>query len=69
MSLTRYLALPALIGFVGVAYGILAREPIGTVLLVIFALAMAVMGWILIPTLDNAGPTAPIDPEFKLPGR
>ena len=69
MSLTRYLALPVLIFLVGVGYGVLAQEPIGAVLLVIFAAAMAVMGWILIPTLDNVGPTAPVDPDFKLRGR
>jgi hypothetical protein len=61
--------MPAGIAIVGIAYGILAREPIGTVLLIIFSGAMAVMGWILVPTLDNEGPTAPIDPDFELPGR
>jgi hypothetical protein len=44
-------------------------ESIGTVLLIIFAAAMAVMGWILVPTIDNVGPTAPVDPEFEDRGR
>jgi len=42
-------------------------EPIGTVLLVIFAIAMAVMGWILVPTLNDVGPTAPVDPDWHEP--
>ena len=69
MSLTRYMLLPAVIALVGIVYGIIAHEPIGTVLLIIFSGAMAVMGWILIPTLDHEGPTAPIDPDFEAPPR
>ena len=30
---------------------------------------MAVMGFVLVPTLDNVGPTAPVDPDFEDPGR
>jgi hypothetical protein len=30
---------------------------------------MALMGFILLPTLNNVGPTAPVDPEFDDPGR
>ena len=30
---------------------------------------MALMGFILLPTLNNVGPTAPVDPEFEDPGR
>jgi hypothetical protein len=30
---------------------------------------MAVMGWILVPTLNDVGHTAPIDPDFEDPGR
>ena len=69
MSVRRYLVLPLLIAAVGVIYYWLSYEWIGTVLLIVFAAAMAVMGWILIPTLDDAGPTAPIDPDFEYPGR
>ena len=54
---------------VGIVYGLLSYEWTGTVLLVVFGGAMAVMGWILLPTLDNVGPTAPIDPNFEDPGR
>jgi NADH:ubiquinone oxidoreductase subunit 6 (subunit J) len=65
MSVRKYLVLPLLIAVVGVIYYWLSYEWIGTVLLIVFAGAMAVMGWILIPTLNDAGPTAPIDPDFE----
>lgn len=61
----RYLAFPALIAVVGIAYLFLTHEPAGSVLLLIFAAAMGVMSWILLPTLDNVGPTAPVDPDFE----
>lgn len=61
----RYLAFPALIAVVGIAYLLLTHEPAGSVLLLIFAAAMGVMSWILLPTLDNVGPTAPVDPDFE----
>ena len=63
--LIRYLALPLLIGVVGVAYWILSYEPAGTALLLIFAGAMGVFSWVLLPTVDNVGPTAPVDPDFE----
>ena len=69
MSVKRYLFLPILIVATGVIYYILSREWIGSVMLVVFGGAMAVMGWVLIPTLDNVGPTAPVDPDFEDPGR
>jgi len=69
MSLTRYLVLPIVIIGIGVAYGLFSYEWTGTVLLIVFGGAMAVMGWILLPTLDNIGPTAPVDPDFEDPGR
>jgi energy-converting hydrogenase Eha subunit E len=69
MSVRKYLILPVLIAAVGVAYYLLSQEWIGTVMLIVFAAAMAVMGWILIPTLDNVGPTAPVDPDFEYRGR
>lgn len=69
MSVRKYLVLPLLIAVVGVIYYWLSYEWIGTVLLIVFAGAMAVMGWILIPTLNDAGPTAPIDPDFEYRGR
>ena len=65
--LIRYLAFPALIAVVGIAYLILSHgEPAGSALLLIFAAAMAVFIWVLLPTLDNVGPTAPVDPDFEV---
>jgi hypothetical protein len=65
--LIRYLAFPALIAVVGIAYLILSHgEPAGSALLLIFAAAMAVFTWVLLPTLDNVGPTAPVDPDFEV---
>lgn len=69
MSLLKYMLLPVGIAVVAAVYWFVSYETIGTVLLVIFAAAMAVMGWILVPTVDNVGPTAPIDPNFEDPGR
>ena len=63
--LIRYLAFPLLIGVVGVAYWILSGEPAGTALLLIFAGAMGVFTWVLLPTVDNVGPTAPVDPDYE----
>ena len=62
----RYLALPALIAVVGIVYLVITHgEPAGSSLLLIFAAAMTVFIWILLPTLDNEGPTAPVDPDFE----
>ena len=62
----RYLALPALIAVVGIVYLVITHgEPAGSSLLLIFAAAMAVFLWILLPTVDNEGPTAPVDPDFE----
>jgi hypothetical protein len=70
MAVLKYMILPAVIAGVGAVYWFMSGyETIGTVLLVVFAIAMAVMGWILVPTLDNVGPTAPVDPDFEDPGR
>lgn len=70
MSLTKYLILPAGIIAVGAVYWFVSGyDWTGSVLLIVFGLAMAVMGWILVPTIDNVGPTAPVDPDFPDPGR
>ncbi|MGZ8563652.1 MAG: hypothetical protein ACXWWU_08540 [Candidatus Limnocylindria bacterium] len=66
----RYLALPALIAVVGIVYLIVTGgEPAGSSLLLIFAGAMGVFTWVLLPTADNEGPTAPIDPDFEVKRR
>ncbi|HEX6129935.1 MAG TPA: hypothetical protein VF071_13015 [Candidatus Limnocylindria bacterium] len=70
MSLLKYMLLPLGIAAIGVIYWFVSDyETIGAVLLIVFAVAMAVMGWILLPTADNVGPTAPVDPDFEDPGR
>lgn len=66
----RSLALPALIAAVGIVYMIVTDgEPAGSALLLIFAGAMLVFTWVLLPTAENEGPTAPIDPDFEVKGR
>lgn len=69
MSLKKYMLIPAGIIAIGVIYWFGSYEWIGSVLLVVFGAAMAVMGWVLIPTVGNVGPTAPVDPDFEDPGR
>ncbi len=64
MKLVQILAMPALVIAVAAIYWFLTYEPAGSALLVIFGIAMAVMGWILIPTFGDVGPTAPVDPEW-----
>jgi hypothetical protein len=66
----RYLALPALVAAVGITYMIVTHgEPAGSSLLLIFSGAMAVFLWVLLPTANNEGPTAPVDPDFKAKDR
>lgn len=64
MSLTRYLILPVGIILVGVAYWLLSYEMAGTVMLLVFGIAMGFVGWILVPTFNDVGPTAPIDHDW-----
>ncbi|HET7685500.1 MAG TPA: hypothetical protein VFM19_03735 [Candidatus Limnocylindria bacterium] len=64
-----YYLIPLLVAVAAVAYWLLAKEAAGAVMLLIFAGAMALMGWILLPTLGDVGHTAPIDPDFEDPGR
>jgi hypothetical protein len=64
----KYMLLPVLIFAVGVIYWFLSYEAAGAVMLVIFAGAMALFGWTLLPTATNEGPTAPVDPDFEVPG-
>jgi hypothetical protein len=68
--LIRRLALPVLIAIVGAVYWWASHgEPAGSSLLLIFAGAMAVFLWVLLPAADNVGPTAPVDPDFEVKRR
>jgi hypothetical protein len=64
MSLLRYLILPVGIILVAIAYWFVSYETAGTVMLLVFGIAMGFVGWILIPTFDDVGPTAPVDPNW-----
>jgi hypothetical protein len=64
MGLLKRAAIPLLILVTAVVYWFLAYEWAGTVLLLIFAIAMGVMIWALGPTLNDVGPTAPVDPDW-----
>ncbi|HUF07538.1 MAG TPA: hypothetical protein VMP86_09180 [Candidatus Binatia bacterium] len=65
MTLLKYAAIPLLVLVTAVVYWLLAYEAAGTVMLLLFAIAMGVMGWVLVPTLDDVGPTAPVDPDWQ----
>ena len=64
MKLLSYLGIPILVVVVAVVYWFLTYEPAGSVMLLIFAIAMGLMGWILVPTAGDVGPTAPVDPDW-----
>ena len=63
------MVLPIGIWMVAIVYWLFSDEAAGSVMLTVFGGAMAVMGWILVPTVSNVGPTAPVDPDFEDPGR
>lgn len=64
MTLVKYLAMPATIIVVGVVYWFLSYDPAGAAMLLIFGIAMGLMGWVLVPTFGDVGPTAPVDPDW-----
>jgi len=64
MRLLKYLGFPVLIIAVGIIYWIVSYETSGTVLLIGFGIAMGVMGWVLVPTFSDVGPTAPTDHDW-----
>ncbi len=64
MTLLKYLVIPAVIVVIGAVYWFLSYEAAGTAMIIIFGIAMALMGWILVPTFGDVGPTAPVDPEW-----
>ena len=64
MTLLQRVVLPLLVLITDVAYWLLTYEPAGTVLLFLFAIALGVMITVLGPTLNDVGPTAPVDPDW-----
>lgn len=60
----KYAAIPILILIVAVAYWFLSYEPAGSVMLLLFGIAMGVMEWVLVPTFGDVGPTAPVDADW-----
>jgi hypothetical protein len=64
MRLLKLVAIPGLILITAGVYWFLTYEWAGSVLLLIFSIAMAVMIWVLGPTLNDVGPTAPVDPDW-----
>jgi NADH:ubiquinone oxidoreductase subunit 6 (subunit J) len=67
--LGRYLAFPILIVVTGGIYLLLSGELAGATMMLVFAGAAAFFMWILVPTFDHEGNTAPIDPDFPEPKR
>jgi hypothetical protein len=64
MSFLKRMAIPLLILITAGVYWFLAYEWAGSVMLLLFAVAMGVMIWALGPTLNDVGPTAPVDPDW-----
>ena len=69
--LARYLAFPIVVLVVGGFYLLFSRPPelAGATMLFAFAGAAAFFMWVLVPTVDHEGNTAPIDPDFPEPKR
>lgn len=60
-----FLAVPVGHGFIFVIYWLLSGEPAGAVMSILFATAIGVMGFSLLPTLNDTGPTAPVDEDWS----
>jgi hypothetical protein len=69
MGLARYIAFPIVILVAGAAYLVLSGELAGATMMLVFAGAMTFFMWVLVPTFDHEGNTAPIDPDFPEPDR
>jgi hypothetical protein len=64
MTFLKYAALPVGILIVAVVYWFLTYEAAGSVMLLIFAVAMGLMTIVLVPTFRDVGPTAPVDEDW-----
>ena len=61
----RYFLLPLVILIVAATYWKLSGDMAGTTMLGVWGLAMALFGSILLPTVNDVGPTAPVDPDWE----
>jgi hypothetical protein len=64
----RYFVIPIGILIVAAVYWKLSYDMAGTTMLAIWGLAMGLFGSILLPTVNDVGPTAPVDPDWE-PGK
>lgn len=58
---------PLLIVIVGLVYFLGGGDIAGATMLFFFAAAATFFMWVLVPTFDHEGNTAPIDEDFTLP--
>ena len=71
MSRTKLLLVAVPIGhaILFAAYFLWSRDAAGTAMSVMFAIAMGLMIYILLPTVRDVGPTAPVDHEWAERGQ
>ena len=67
MSRTKLLLVAVPIGHAILfgAYFLFSGDAAGTAMSIIFAIAMGLMIYILLPTIRDVGPTAPVDPDWS----
>ena len=63
----KILFFPFLIVVVGLVYFLGGGDVAGTTMLFGFGAAATFFMWVLVPTFDHEGNTAPIDEDFTLP--
>ncbi len=63
----KILFFPLLIVVVGLVYFLGGGDIAGATMLFVFGAAATFFMWILVPTFDHEGNTAPIDEDFTLP--
>jgi hypothetical protein len=61
----RSFIIPVGVGIVALIYWKLSYDLAGTTMLAVFALAMGLFGAILLPAVNDVGPTAPVDPDWE----
>lgn len=64
----RLIIVPVGILAVAIIYWLLSHDMAGTTMLGVFSIAVAVYGAILLPSVNDVGPTAPVDPDWE-PGQ